>query len=58
MVTIIDKEVLSSDGQHTLKGKIYLPEVVPKGLLHVVHGMCEYLGRMDWFLSTICGPVA
>ena len=53
MVTIIDKEVLSSDGQHTLKGKIYLPEVEPKGLLHVVHGMCEYLGRYDAFMRSM-----
>ena len=50
MVRIIDKEVLSSDKKHQLKGKIYLPEGDPKGLLHVVHGMTEYIGRYDGFM--------
>ena len=41
MVKVIDKEVLSSDKKHQLKGKIYIPEGSPKGLFHVVHGMTE-----------------
>lgn len=43
----MDREVLSSDKKHMLKGKVYLPEGSPKGLLHVVHGMTEYIGRYD-----------
>lgn len=50
MVKVIDKEVLSSDKEHQLKGKIYLPEGGAKGLLHVVHGMTEYIGRYDAFM--------
>ena len=50
---IIQKQVLSSDGVHQLKGKIYLPESEPKGYFHVVHGMREYLGRYDGFLREI-----
>lgn len=47
MITIIEKEVLSSDKKHMLKGIIHLPEGKPKGLFHVVHGMTEYIGRYD-----------
>ena len=47
---IIDKEVLSSDKKHMLKGKVYLPDGTPKGLFHVVHGMTEYIGRYDAFM--------
>ena len=51
MVRVIDREVMSSDKQHMLKGKIYLPEGEPKGLLHVVHGMTEYIGRYAGFME-------
>ena len=27
MVKVIDKEVLSSDKQHQLKGKVYIPDI-------------------------------
>ena len=50
MVRVIDKEVLSSDKKHMLKGKVYLPEGVAKGLFQVVHGMTEYIGRYDAFM--------
>lgn len=50
MVKVIDKEVRSSDKKHQLKGKVYIPEGAPKGLLHVVHGMTEYIGRYDSFM--------
>lgn len=50
MVKVIDKEVLSSDKKHYLKGRIYIPEGKPKGFLHMVHGMTEYIGRFDGFM--------
>lgn len=53
MIKIIDKEVLSSDKKHYLKGKIYIPDGAPKGLFHVVHGMTEYIGRYDGFMRAI-----
>lgn len=37
--------VLSSDGFHTLKGKLYIPDGEIKGLFHLVHGMTEHIGR-------------
>ena len=52
---IIKKEVLSSDKIHTLKGVLYLPEGTPKGIFHLVHGMTEYIGRYDGFLSSLAG---
>lgn len=53
MIKVIEKEVLSSDKKHTLKGRIYLPEGAPKGLFHVVHGMTEYIGRFDGFMRAM-----
>lgn len=38
-------EVQSTDNIHTLKGLIYIPEGEIKGIFHLVHGMCEYIGR-------------
>lgn len=49
----IEKQVLSSDGVHTLKGIIYLPTGTPQGIFHLVHGMTEYIGRYDSLLALI-----
>ena len=43
----------STDGKHTLIGKIYIPED-PIGIFHLVHGMCDHIGRYDSFLYTMC----
>lgn len=44
----------SSDGIHTLAGKVYIPEGYPqtslRGVFHVVHGMTEHIGRYDRFM--------
>ncbi len=48
------KKVLSSDGVHMLSGRVYVPEGSPKAILHVVHGMTEYIGRYDKFMSRMC----
>ena len=53
MIKVIDKEALSSDRIHQLKGKIYIPEGTAKGLFHVVHGMTEYIGRYDGFMRAM-----
>lgn len=46
------REILvpSTDGIHTLKGIAYIPEGEIKGVFHLVHGMCEYIGRYEHFL--------
>lgn len=50
MIKVIDKDVLSSDKKHMLKGKLYLPEGKAKGFFHVVHGMTEHIARYDAFM--------
>ena len=50
MIKVMDKNVMSSDKQHMLKGKLYIPEGKAKGFFHVVHGMTEYIGRYDAFM--------
>ena len=53
MIRVIDKEVLSSDKTHMLKGKIYIPEGSAKGMFHVVHSMTDHIGRYDDFMRQI-----
>lgn len=47
----ISKFVPSTDGVHTLAGRVYLPEGQPKGLFHVVHGMTEHIPRYHDFMQ-------
>lgn len=53
MIEVKEKEVLSSDGIHTLRGRVYLPAGKPKGYFHVVHGMTEHIGRYDAFMRSV-----
>ena len=46
----ISKEIPSNDGVHTLRGIVYLPEN-PKGIVQIVHGMAEHIGRYDDFMT-------
>lgn len=48
---MITKTVPSSDGKHTLQGVVFLPEEKPEGILQVVHGMTEYIGRYRRFME-------
>ena len=43
--------VPSSDGIHTLQGRVYLPDTKPRGFFHIVHGMTEHIGRYDRFMT-------
>ncbi len=47
MIEVLEKRVLSSDGVHTLVGKVYLPEGEKKGYFQIAHGMDEYIGRYE-----------
>ena len=42
--------VPSTDNLHTLAGVVYVPDGKPVGILQVVHGMTEYIGRYDRFM--------
>ena len=48
---ILDHKILSSDGVHTLAGVVYVPAEKPVGILQVVHGMTEYIGRYRRFME-------
>lgn len=50
-MTVVKKEVLSSDKIHTLAGVVVLPEGEAKGYVQIVHGMCEYTGRYKPFME-------
>ncbi len=47
-------QVPSADGVHTLSGVLYIPEGDPKGYIHIVHGMTEYIGRYDRLMTDLC----
>ncbi len=50
---IKEMTVKSTDNIHTLVGRIYIPEGEIKGVLHIVHGMTEYIERYDHLMSAI-----
>ncbi len=41
----------SSDNIHTLIGRIYIPDVTAKGIVHIIHGMTEHIERYDTLMS-------
>ena len=41
----------SSDGKHTLVGRVYIPDGEIKGFFQVVHGMAEHIARYDGFMQ-------
>ena len=49
--TVKTLETPSTDHIHTLKGVLYIPDGEIKGIFHVVHGMCEYIGRYEPMFS-------
>lgn len=48
---VIEKEVLSSDGIHTLYGKVYVPDGEVRALFQVAHGMAEHIERYHALLA-------
>ncbi len=49
--TVETLEVPSTDGIHTLRGVMYIPEGdMPKGILQISHGMVEHIGRYEDFM--------
>lgn len=43
--------VKSTDNIHTLNGRIYIPSGDIKGVVHIVHGMTEYIERYNHLMS-------
>lgn len=52
-VEIREDRVLSADRKTQLYCKVYIPEGERKGVLQVVHGMTEYIGRYDSFMRKV-----
>jgi alpha-beta hydrolase superfamily lysophospholipase len=48
---IIEKEVTSSDGIHTLYGKVYAPAGEARAIFQVAHGMTEHIERYHEFMA-------
>ncbi len=47
-------KVKSSDNVHDLMGVLYIPEGEIKGLLQIIHGMTEHIGRYDRIMRELC----
>ena len=47
---ILSYSAPSSDGVHDLAGRVYLPDTPPVGIIHILHGMTEHIGRYDPFM--------
>ncbi len=58
-VNRITKKVQSSDGEHMLHVTVFIPDGEIKGLFQIVHGMQEYIGRYERFMTEIaqCGYI-
>lgn len=51
--TVLEKKILSGDGVHMLCGQVFLPSGEPRGMVHIVHGMAEHIGRYRWLLESL-----
>lgn len=49
--TVIERYVQSSDGIHNIHGKLYIPLGTPRATVQIVHGLSEYAGHYDEFMS-------
>jgi alpha-beta hydrolase superfamily lysophospholipase len=46
----------SKNGVDTIRAYLCLPEktVKPVGIVQILHGVCEYFGRYEWFCEYLC----
>ena len=47
MVTYREFTYPSSDGKHDICAYLWCPEGTPRGVVQIVHGICEYVGRYE-----------
>lgn len=52
-IQVKELTVNSTDNIHSLIGKMYIPDSEIKGLIHIVHGMTEHIGRYDYFMTKL-----
>ncbi len=53
-MNINEIKIPSSDGVHSLRAKLYIPDTDPVGIFQIVHGMTEHIDRYDRFMLDIC----
>lgn len=51
MFTVSEGYFHSSDKMHDIFYRVYRPAGEPKAIVQIAHGMCEYIGRYDGFMS-------
>lgn len=49
--TTVERYVPSTDGIHTVYGKIYIPIGTPKATIQIIHGVCEHIDRYEEFMT-------
>ena len=49
-ISVIPKNIPSTDGIHTLRGKMYIPEGHIRGMFQISHGMVEHIERYADFM--------
>lgn len=50
-MTVQDFTFPSSDGRHQCHARLWLPEGAPRGVVQIVHGVAEHVGRYDEFAA-------
>lgn len=48
------KSFLSPDKETEIVYYVYTPDRTPKGIVHIIHGMCEYMERYEHFAEYLC----
>lgn len=54
MFTKTQESFRSSDRQNDIVYYVWTPDCIPKGIVHIVHGMCEYMGKYEDFAQFLC----
>ncbi len=52
-MTVYEKKVPSSDGIHTLYGKVFVPDGQVQGIVQIVHGMVEHIDRYEPLMTAL-----
>ena len=56
MATLRTFTFSSSDGRHTCHGSCWQPaRDLPRGVVQIVHGVAEHMGRYEWFARFLAG---
>ena len=50
---VYENKVLSTDGIHTLYGKVYVPDGQIHGIVQIVHGKSEHIDRYERFMAVL-----